>query len=156
MSGRRGQALKDAERRRTKLLAEADELKVARTRATVGALLGRWMAQHEIDATTRMTYESQIRMYIKPNLGDVPLVLFVREAAHRVEPLYARLRKCRSLCSGMPFIEEHSENGPHVCSAKCRPHVLVELLQAGQPYLGDLTRSGTPVRCPRRVSRRGR
>jgi hypothetical protein len=115
-------ALKEAERRRTKLLADADELNVARTRATVGALLDRWMAQHEIDATTRMTYESQIRMYIKPNLGDVPLVLFVREAAHRVEPLYARLRKCRSLCSGKPYIEEHSEDGPHDCtSAKCRP-----------------------------------
>ncbi len=40
-----------------------------------------------------MTYEAQIRLYIEPKLGDVPLVLFVREAAERLEPFYARLRK---------------------------------------------------------------
>jgi hypothetical protein len=39
-----------------------------------------------------------------PKLGDVPLVLFVREAAERLEPFYARLRKCRALCTGKPFI----------------------------------------------------
>jgi len=78
-------ALKEAEKLRTKLLAAADALKVARTRATVGALLERWMAQHEIDPTTRMTYESQIRMYIVAAVGDVPLVLFVRDASQRLE-----------------------------------------------------------------------
>jgi hypothetical protein len=55
------------------------------------------MAQNEIDSTTRMTYDAQIRLYIEPKLGDVPLVLFVREAAERLEPFYARLRKCRAL-----------------------------------------------------------
>src|SRR5690349_7488372 len=74
-------AMKEAEKLRTKLLADADALKVARTKATVGALLERWMAQHQIDPTTRMTYEAQIRLYIEPRLGDVPLVFFVREAA---------------------------------------------------------------------------
>jgi hypothetical protein len=78
-------AMKAAEKLRTRLLADADELKVARTRATVGALLERWMAQHEIDPTTRMTYDAQIRLYIVPKLGDVPLVLFVREASARLE-----------------------------------------------------------------------
>lgn len=62
-------AMKDAERARTRLLAEADSLKVARTKSTVGALLDRWLPQHEVDPTTRMNYESQIRNYIKPNLG---------------------------------------------------------------------------------------
>lgn len=46
-------ALKEAEKLRTKLLADADALKVARTKATVGVLLERWTAQHEIDPTTR-------------------------------------------------------------------------------------------------------
>ena len=32
-----------------------------------------WMAQHEIDPTTRMTYDAQIRLYIESRLGDVPL-----------------------------------------------------------------------------------
>jgi hypothetical protein len=51
-------------------VADADALKVARTNATVGALLERW-EQHEIEPTTRMTYEAQIRLYIVPKLGDV-------------------------------------------------------------------------------------
>jgi len=65
-------ASKEAEKRRTKLLADADELRVAWTRTTVGALVERWMSQHEIDSTTRMTYEAQVRLHIIPNSGDVP------------------------------------------------------------------------------------
>ncbi len=65
------EAYKEAQKVLTRLQAEADSLKVARTRATVGALLDRWMAQHETDPTTRMTYEAQIRLYIVPNLGDM-------------------------------------------------------------------------------------
>ena len=49
------EAHKEAEKILTRLQAEADALKVGRTKATVGALLERWMAQHEIDPTTRMT-----------------------------------------------------------------------------------------------------
>ncbi|MGH3707674.1 MAG: hypothetical protein ACRDRQ_06130 [Pseudonocardiaceae bacterium] len=67
-------------------------MKVARTKSTVDALLDRWLAQHEVDPTTRMNYESQIRNYIRPNLGDVPLLLFVRDAPERLESFYARLR----------------------------------------------------------------
>jgi hypothetical protein len=77
------EAFKEAQKVLTRLQAEADALKVGRTKATVGALLERWMEQHEIDPTTRMTYDAQIRLYIVPSLGDVPLVLFVREAAGR-------------------------------------------------------------------------
>lgn len=128
-------AYREAEKIRTRLLADADELKVARTKATVGALLERWMQQHEIDATTRMTYESQIRMYILPNLGDVPLVLFVREASQRLEMLYSRLRRCRELCNGRPFVEKHAAEGPHDCAvAGCKRHVC-------KPYAASSVRS---------------
>ena len=127
-------AYREAEKLRTKLLAEADGLKVARTKATVGALLERWMEQHEIDPTTRMTYESQIRMYIVPAVGDVPLMLFVREASQRLEKLYSRLRKCRALCNGKPFVE-HAEEGPHDCAgAGCKRHVC-------KPYAASSVRS---------------
>lgn len=128
-------AQKEAEKLRTRLLADADDLKVARTRATVGALLDRWMAQHEIDPTTRMTYEAQIRIYIRPKLGDVPLILFVREAAERLEPFYARLRKCRGLCDGKAFVEKHAAEGSHGCAAEgCKRHVC-------RPYAGSSVRS---------------
>ncbi len=71
-----------------------------------------------------MNYESQIRNYIKPNLGEVPLLLLVRDASERLEAFYARLRLCRQLCSGRPFIEEHLADGPHDCDeADCRVHV---------------------------------
>lgn len=40
-----------------------------------------------------MNYEPQIRNYIKPNLGDVPLLLLVRDASERLETFYARLRR---------------------------------------------------------------
>jgi len=128
-------AYREAERLRTKLLSDADELKVARTKATVGALVERWMQQHEIDPTTRMTYESQIRMYILPAIGDVPLVLFVRDASQRLETLYGRLRKCRALCSGRPFVEKHAEEGKHDCAtAGCKRHIC-------KPYAASSVRS---------------
>lgn len=128
-------AYRAAEKLRTKLLSDADELKVARTKATVGALLERWMQQHEIDPTTRMTYESQIRVYIVPAVGDVPLVLFVRDASQRLEALYGRLRKCRALCSGKPFVEKHAEEGRHDCAvAGCKRHVC-------KPYAASSVRS---------------
>jgi integrase len=63
-------AMNQAEKVRIRLLAEADSLKVARTKATLGALLDRWLPKHEVDSTTRMNYESQIRNYIKPNRGE--------------------------------------------------------------------------------------
>ncbi|OSY42136.1 MULTISPECIES: hypothetical protein [Pseudonocardia] len=115
---------REAEKILTRLQAEVDSLKVGRTKATVDALLDRWMAQHEIDPTTHMTYDAQIRLYIKPRLGDVPLVLFIRGAAERVEPFYAHLRRCRGLCNGKPLIEAHVADGSHDCVADgCRPHV---------------------------------
>lgn len=118
------EAYKEAQKILTRLQAEADALKVGRTKATVEALLECWLEQHEVDPTTRMNYESQIRRYIVPNLGDVPLVLFVRDAPERLEKLYARLRKCRALCSGRPFVERHAEDGPHDCAAaSCQLHV---------------------------------
>ncbi len=128
-------AFNEAEKRRTRLLAEADDLRVARTRTTVGALVERWMSQHEIDATTRMTYEAQVRLYIIPNLGDVPLTHFARDASERLEGLYGRLRRCRGLCSGRPFIECHATEEPHDCAdAGCRPHVC-------KPYAASSIRS---------------
>jgi integrase len=74
-------------------------------------------------------------MYIRPNIGDVPLVLFVRDAAERLEVLYSRLRRCRALCSGRPFIERHAEEGPHDCAgAGCKRHVC-------KPYAASSVRS---------------
>ena len=107
-------AWKEAEKLRTRLLAEADSLKVARTKSTFGALLDQWLPQAEIDPTTRMNYEWIIRDHIRPVLGDVPLVLLLRDASERLERFYADLRRCRQRCDGKPFVE-HRVAGPHEC-----------------------------------------
>ena len=93
-----------------------------------------------------MTYEAQIPLYIEPKLGDAPLVLFVREAAQRLEPFYARLRKCRGLCNGRPFVEKHAEEG----SARLR----ADWLQAARlQALRSVERSLHPRDPVRRVQR---
>ena len=107
-------AQKEAEKVLTRLQAEADSLKVARTKSTFGALLDRWLRQHELDATTRMNYEWIIRDHIRPVLGDVPLLLLTGDASERLERFYADLRRCRLRCNGKPFVE-HRIDGPHEC-----------------------------------------
>ena len=37
---------------------------------------------------------------------------FVREAAERLEPFDAQLRRGRALCNGRPFIEKHAQERP--------------------------------------------
>ena len=107
-------AYREAQKALTRLQAEADSLKVARTRSTFGALVDRWLGQHELDATTRMNYEWIIRDHIRPVLGDVPLLLFTRDASERLERFYADLRRCRLRCNGKPFVE-HRVDGAHEC-----------------------------------------
>lgn len=107
-------AFKEAEKVRARLLSEADSLRVARTKSTFGALLDRWFPQHEVDDTTRMTYDLLVRNHIRPVLGDVPLVLLMRDASERLERFYAELRRCRQRCNGRPMVDHRTE-GPHEC-----------------------------------------
>jgi hypothetical protein len=51
---------------RTRLLSEADGSRSARTNATLGYLLDRWLPRHDIDDHTRDTYDSLIRNHIRP------------------------------------------------------------------------------------------
>lgn len=116
-------AAAEAERVRTRLLAEADNLKVARTRSTLGVLLDRWMSQHDIEQTTRDTYESLIRNHIRPALGDLALPLLMKSPAQQLEGFYADLRRCKQRCNRRPFVE-HRLSSEHDCAAsKCRKHV---------------------------------
>ena len=111
-SGRNALPARKPRRSGTKLQGEADTLKVARTKSTFGALLDRWLPQHEVDPTTRMTYEILVRDHIRPALGDVPLLLLTRDASERLERFYADLRRCRERCNGRPAIT-HRVEGPH-------------------------------------------
>ena len=77
--------MREAERLRTKLLGEADTFRSARTNASLGYLMDRWLPQHDVDENTRESYESLIRIYIRPALGDLPLTTLVRKATETVE-----------------------------------------------------------------------
>lgn len=96
-----------------------------------------------------MNYESQIRNYIVPNLGDVPLLLFVRDAPERLESFYARLRRCRELCSGRPFVEQHEASGAHDCTKagchfhECKPYAASSVRQIHAILSGSFEGGGT-------------
>jgi len=121
---------REAEKVRTKLLAEADTFKSARTNAWLGRLLDRWLPQHDVDENTRESYESLIRVHIRPPLGDVPLATLVRRSTELVEQFYGELRQCGERCGGRTLID-HRAVGEHDCqSAGCRPHVCRPLAAA--------------------------
>ena len=114
---------KQAEKLRTKLLVEADAFRSARTNASLGYLLDRWLPQHDIDENTRESYDSLIRIHIRPALGGIPLTTLVRKATETVEQFYGELRRCRDRCDGRMLID-HKIANPHQCGeAGCRPHV---------------------------------
>jgi integrase len=122
--------MREAERLRTKLLGEADSFRSARTNASVGYLLDRWLPQHDVDENTRDSYESLIRIYIRPALGDMPLTTLVRKATETVEQFYGELRRCRHRCDGRTLID-HRTTGEHECGESgCWPHVCRPLAAA--------------------------
>jgi hypothetical protein len=62
---------REAEKVRTRLLAQVDEKRNPRTRATVGQLLDKYLTVLDVEPTTRSTYEGYIRNHIRPVLGTV-------------------------------------------------------------------------------------
>jgi integrase len=99
-------AAKEAEQVRTRLLAQVDERRNPRTRATVSQLLDRWLSVVEVGENTRAGYESYIEHHIRPVLGEQPLTRLDPET---LESFYAMLRRCRAHCTG------RSRDRSHVC-----------------------------------------
>ena len=64
---------KQAERILRRLLTEVDEQGATRTKATLASALDAWLRVHDGEANTRRGYEANVRRYIGPALGDVPL-----------------------------------------------------------------------------------
>jgi integrase len=101
----------EAERILTRLLAQVDEQRHAKTRATFRAAMTEWLQLHEVEESTRESYETYARLYLYPAFGDEPVG---KISARVLEGLYAELRRCRLRCDGRPFVE-HREAGPHEC-----------------------------------------
>ncbi|MFD8492040.1 tyrosine-type recombinase/integrase [Amycolatopsis sp. NPDC059657] len=101
----------EAERILTRLVAQVDEERHARTKGTLRIALADWLRLLEIEDSTRETYEMYARRFLYPALGAVPLA---KISARVLEEFYADLRRCRARCDGKPFVE-HRVDGPHEC-----------------------------------------
>ncbi|MFI6331980.1 tyrosine-type recombinase/integrase [Micromonospora chersina] len=112
-------AEREAEKVRTRFLAQVDERRNPRTRATLDQLLDRWLEVVEIEPTTRMGYANKLNKHVRPILGKLSVG---RIDAETLESFYASLRRCRDWCGGKPYVQ-HRTKGEHTCTAKCRPHV---------------------------------
>ena len=124
-------AAKEAERVRTRLLAEVDERRNPRTNTTVDQLLERYLGVLEIEDTTRSGYDSMIRLYIRPLLGELSLG---RIDGETLDAFYAELRRCRARCDRRTRTD-HRVDGPHDCDARCVKHVCKPL---GASYLRQI------------------
>lgn len=87
----------EAERALTRLQAQVDGNRHPKTSITLSQAIDRWLEIARLEDTTRERYEDLIRLYIRPTLGDQ---VAGRLDAEVLETFYARLQRCRELCSG--------------------------------------------------------
>jgi integrase len=96
----------------TRLLAQIDEQRSPRTKASMGAVLNAWLRTHEAEETTLDGYRGYLRRTIEPALGPVPLA---KVTAQVLEEFYADLRRCRYQCrDGEPAVD-HRTAVEHEC-----------------------------------------
>jgi integrase len=121
--------LGEAERIRTRLLADADAKRGTKTQATLSAAIDDWLSGHEVEATTLAGYRGYIERTIRPALGAEPVK---RIGVKVLEDLYRDLRRCSRRCrNGEPAVD-HRTAVPHECREvrhRRRP---------GRPRAGDV------------------
>lgn len=103
----------EAEARRIlrRLTAQVDEQRHAKTNASFRAAMEAWLRTHEVEETTRASYEQYARRLLYPAFGDEPVG---RVTVRLLEEFYAELRRCGARCDGRPFVE-HRVDGEHEC-----------------------------------------
>ena len=101
----------EAKRILRKLTAQVDEQRHAKTNASFRTTMEAWLRTHEVEETTRASYEQYARVHLYPAFGDVPIG---KVNARLLEEFYAELRRCRERCDGRLRIE-HRVDGPHEC-----------------------------------------
>jgi len=114
-------AAREAEKARTRLLAQVDEKRYPRTRATVNQLLDRWLTVVDLESETLRGYQTKIRKHIRPLVGSVSLAKLDIET---LNSFYAELRRCRDHCDGKPHMQ-HRTRSEHRCDEhrgeRCAP-----------------------------------
>ena len=107
----------EAEKARTRLQHQVDERRNPRTRSTMNQLLDAYLETLDVEPTTKVRYEKDIRLHIRPALGKLPLERVTSELLDR---FYAQLRVCRERCEGRGHTR-HRTSKPHECDDRCCP-----------------------------------
>ena len=56
-----------------------------------------WLRTHEVEETTRASYEMYARVHLYPAFGDEPIG---KVSPRLLEEFYAELRRCSARCAG--------------------------------------------------------
>src|SRR5919107_2871993 len=83
----------------TRLQGEVHAQRHPRSDITVAQALAQWLEVADHQATTRERYDDLIRLYLTPTFGSMRASAV---DAQLLERFYARLQRCRQLCSGRP------------------------------------------------------
>jgi integrase len=134
---------RQAEKIRTRLLAQVDAQRSARTRATLNAAIDDWLQVHEVEETTMQGYRGYIERTIRPALGEEPVE---RITAKVLEEMYAELRRCSQRCrNGEPAVD-HQTALPYEC------RVVRHRRRPGRPRAGEVHNCGAVdcevIECP--------
>ncbi len=89
----------DAKKALVKLQNEIDEGKAPKSDITVRQTIEQWLEVAELEDTTRERYQDLIRLYILPTFGHLQAA---KLDAELLERFYARLHRCRDMCTGRP------------------------------------------------------
>ena len=108
-----------AEQSLTRLLNQVDEKRNPRTVSTVNQLLDEHLAMLDVDRSTLLNYQGQLRLHVRPFIGGEKVGAI---DATVLDSLYAELRRCRAHCRN-PRGVDHRTNRPHECDQRCGPHV---------------------------------
>jgi hypothetical protein len=95
-------------------VAQLDERRNVRTRATENQLLDKWLDVAELESTTRRNYVSKLDKHVRPVLGRLPVCGVDAETR---ESLYAALRKWESATAAAVS----SSTASPASTSPCRP-----------------------------------
>lgn len=108
-----------AEQALTRLLNQVDEKRNPRTVSTVNQLLDQHLAMLDVDRSTLLNYQGQLRLHVRPFIGGEKVGAI---DAAVLDSLYAELRRCRAHCRNRRGVD-HRTDRPHECDHRCGPHV---------------------------------
>lgn len=106
-----------------RLQSEVDSERAEKTKGTLRTAIEEWLPKHEVEESTRKSYQLYFDKFVLPALGSKPVV---KIKPKMLEDFYAELRRCRTRCDGKPFVE-HRAKGEHEC------RVVKHKRRAGRP-----------------------